>query len=74
MARFIRASEVGDYVYCHRAWWLRTIEGRTPDHRNRLLRGTVHHVQHGVAVRASGIFLLAGVLMLAMGLASLLLG
>ncbi|HYJ48263.1 MAG TPA: hypothetical protein VEV81_16740 [Pyrinomonadaceae bacterium] len=27
--KFIRASEVGEYVFCARAWWLR-IEGHEP--------------------------------------------
>ncbi len=74
MGRFIRASEVGDYVYCHRAWWLRQVEGLVPEHRERLQRGTVHHTRHGMAVRASGLLLVVGIVLLALGLASLLLG
>lgn len=74
MGRFIRASEVGDYVYCHRAWWLRQVEGLVPEHRDRLRSGTVQHARHGMAVRASGILLLAGVVLLVLGLVTLLLG
>ncbi|OLE55649.1 MAG: hypothetical protein AUG51_01540 [Acidobacteria bacterium 13_1_20CM_3_53_8] len=43
----IRASEVGEYVFCSRAWWLRA-EGFEPTagHEARE-RGTRWHLAHG---------------------------
>ena len=73
MARLIRASEVGEYVFCHRAWWLRRIEGLAPANRARLEAGTARHSRHGLRVAASRGLLVAGLLALAAGLAGWLL-
>jgi CRISPR/Cas system-associated exonuclease Cas4 (RecB family) len=49
----IRASEVGEYVYCARAWWLRR-EGaeQTRGHEARAA-GTAWHLEHGRGVTAA---------------------
>ena len=51
--RLIRASEVGEYVYCARAWRLRRagVE-RTRGHEARAA-GTAWHVEHGRGVTAA---------------------
>ena len=57
----IRASEVGEYVYCARAWWLRRVMGLEPAGSERRERGTVLHRRHGRAVAGSRALLLIGV-------------
>lgn len=43
----IRASELGEYVYCARAWWLRK-EGFEPTAGSEAReRGTRWHTRHG---------------------------
>ena len=74
MARLIRASEVGEYVFCHRAWWLRTVAGLTPGHPTRLKHGTLRHRRHGLHVVASRVLLIAGLVLLALGLVGALAG
>ena len=51
--KLIRASEVGEYVYCARAWWLRR-EGveQTRGHEARAA-GTAWHTEHGRDVTAA---------------------
>ena len=51
--KLIRASEVGEYVYCARAWWLRR-EGaeQTRGHEARAA-GTAWHKEHGRNVTAA---------------------
>lgn len=62
----IRASEVADYVYCARAWWLRRVAGLEPDGQARRHAGAAHHARHGSLVRASNLLLvLAGLVLLA---------
>jgi CRISPR/Cas system-associated exonuclease Cas4 (RecB family) len=46
----IKASEIAEYVYCGRAWWLRVKVGYAPNMPERLVRGTIHHRQHGADV------------------------
>ena len=73
MARLIRASEVGEYVFCHRAWWLRVVAGLTPDSRERMARGIRLHRAHGRRVALSHVLLLAGLVVLIASLARLVL-
>jgi CRISPR/Cas system-associated exonuclease Cas4 (RecB family) len=40
--RVIRASEIGEYLYCKRAWWLRT-QGMESENRKALDAGTAEH-------------------------------
>jgi CRISPR/Cas system-associated exonuclease Cas4 (RecB family) len=64
----IRASEVGDYVYCARSWWLKRVAGEEPEGQERRELGTTMHEAHGRGVRLSGLALWAGAIALAAGL------
>lgn len=50
---YIRASEIGDYVYCRRAWWLRRVQGYASRNVRALEEGTAHHERHGRTVQHS---------------------
>lgn len=60
----IRASEVGEYVYCARAWWLRRVAGLEPAGRARREAGSALHRRHGRGLRWSGLLLAAGLALL----------
>ncbi|MCU0492241.1 MAG: hypothetical protein MUD01_11665 [Chloroflexaceae bacterium] len=64
----IRASEVGEYVYCARAWWLRRVLGWQPAGAERRAAGTAMHQRHGRMVRASGLLLGVAALVLLIGI------
>lgn len=51
--RVIRASEIGRYAYCARAWWLGSIQGLPSTHWQEMAAGTVAHQRHGRGVRTS---------------------
>ncbi len=68
--RVIRASEIGEYLYCHRAWWLGRVQGIENANRAQLEAGVERHRAHGWLVRrAAALRRLA----LALGLLALLL-
>lgn len=48
----IRASEIAQYVYCARAWWLGRVLGCRSANRAAMRAGTARHRAHGRAVRA----------------------
>lgn len=50
---WIRASEIGDYVYCRRAWWLRRVRAIASANVTQMSAGTAHHAQHGRLVERS---------------------
>ncbi len=63
--RPIRASEIGSYLYCHRAWWYR-LSGLESSNQAEMAAGTELHRQHGRKVLASGFLrTLAFILLLA---------
>ncbi len=67
--RTIRASEIGTYLYCRRAWWFRG-QGVEPENGAELSAGSQYHQQHGRAVFTAGLLRFAGLalLLLALGL------
>lgn len=67
--RSINASEVGQYAFCPRAWWLATMEGVTPTDPAALRRGTRAHRRHGRRVWIAALLRTAGWVVL--GLAAL---
>jgi CRISPR/Cas system-associated exonuclease Cas4 (RecB family) len=74
--RYRRASEVGEFVYCHRAWWLHRIEGNRPANQVALARGESAHASHSGLVRLAALLrrgailgVVAGIVMVLVGLA-----
>lgn len=46
----IRASELGQYAYCARSWWLEHVQGHPSAHAQEMANGQVAHEAHGRAV------------------------
>ncbi len=51
--KYIRASEIGNYVYCRRAWWLRRVKGYMPENVRELAVGQQYHQAHGRSLQQS---------------------
>jgi len=51
--RIIRASELGQYSFCAKAWWLGSVEGVPSANVREIDAGTSAHEQHGQTVQAS---------------------
>ena len=67
MARTIRASEIGEYIYCRRAWRYHQ-EGYETENQAELAGGSQLHERHGRAVLLGGCL---GILAYALLLAAL---
>jgi hypothetical protein len=66
--RAIRASELGAFLYCRRAWWYQQ-QGVTPQNETEISAGSLYHRQHGQRVLVAGLLRFAGWLMLLVALA-----
>jgi hypothetical protein len=66
----IRASDIGNYLYCRRAWWYRK-KGVQSENMAELAAGTELHHQHGRQVLAAGITRLIGMILFMAALALL---
>lgn len=58
-----RASDIGNYLYCRRAWWYRK-QGVESENRGELAAGTELHHRHGRQVLAANITRLIGMILL----------
>lgn len=67
----IRASEVGEYVYCARAWWLRRVAGLEPEGRERFEDGIALHRRHARSIALSRLLLIIAAILGALALALL---
>ncbi len=70
--RVIRASEIGAYVYCRRAWWY-ALQGEPSENQAEMAAGTALHASHGRKAFTAGCLstlayalLLAAVIILAL--------
>ncbi|MFZ9857852.1 MAG: hypothetical protein ACO3F2_05915 [Roseiflexaceae bacterium] len=66
---YVRASDIGSFMYCRRSWWLTRIVGLEPDALLRRQRGTQAHQHHAwfvwfmqiLRIISLGLILLAGI-------------
>jgi CRISPR/Cas system-associated exonuclease Cas4 (RecB family) len=70
--RVIRASEIGQYQYCARAWWLGSVMGVAPTNTRELAEGGAAHRRHGRAVWASRALIILAIVLVLLALAALL--
>ena len=61
--RVIRSSDIGNYLYCHRAWWYRK-QGFESENQAELASGTELHRVHGRKVLAAGLLRTVGFVLL----------
>lgn len=61
--RPIRSSEIGNYLYCRRAWWYRK-SGTPSENQAELAAGTDLHKRHGRQVLASALTRTVGLILL----------
>lgn len=66
----LRASEIGSYLYCKRAWWYAQ-NGEVPENQAELAAGSSLHVRHGRQVVVSGCLKVAAYAVLLVALALL---
>jgi CRISPR/Cas system-associated exonuclease Cas4 (RecB family) len=66
----IRASEVGSYLFCARAWWYQR-HGLQSTNQAEMSAGTALHRQHGRTVLASGLTRTLAIILLLLALALL---
>jgi CRISPR/Cas system-associated exonuclease Cas4 (RecB family) len=70
LTTIIRASEISQFVFCQRAWWLGSVQGYQPVNDAAISAGTRAHHQHGRSIAAAqrwqqlGYFLFAIALLL----------
>ena len=63
----IRSSDIGNYLYCRRAWWYRR-QGFESENQAELASGTELHRKHGRKVLAAGLMRGLGFLLLLLAL------
>ena len=64
----IRASEIGQYIFCERAWWLSRVQNVPSTNTAELAAGTQAHERHGRNVAQAGRVRQLGVILLTLGI------
>lgn len=67
-AAILRASEIGEYVFCHRAWWLHRVRGLESANRAQMDTGIAQHLQHGRAAQRADTLTRAALMLAALAL------
>ena len=67
----MRASDIGLWATCHRAWWLAKV--KNAPHRNEavLTAGVAAHAAHGAQVKRAGLLQHAAVILIVLALGAL---
>ncbi|MFZ3151891.1 MAG: hypothetical protein WA116_09450 [Anaerolineaceae bacterium] len=53
--RTLRASELGSFIYCRRAWWYQR-QGLSSENQSELNSGSQFHQTHAREVKLAGMF------------------
>ncbi len=56
----ISASEIGSYMFCNRAWWLKRSQEIDSANIAEMSRGTLRHEKHARTVRGATVLQRAG--------------
>lgn len=67
----VRASDLGSWTFCHRAWWLREVKGVQHANPAVLMQGQEAHRAHGRQVRRAHRLSRVGVVLVIAGLATI---
>ena len=65
-----RASDIGNYLYCRRAWWYKK-QGVESENKAELAAGTELHHKHGRKVLAASLARTVGLILLLVALTML---
>lgn len=49
--KWINASELGEYLYCNRAWWFKNVRSLKSENVRRMQSGSKFHTTHSRRVR-----------------------
>ena len=52
----VRASDIGQWTFCHRAWWLAQVKGLPHSNQAALDYGNAAHLAHGRAVQRASLY------------------
>ena len=63
----VRASDIGAWAFCQRAWWLANVQGAEHEDPTVLIRGTAAHEMHGATVRRAQTMQRMGLLLVGIG-------
>lgn len=70
--RVIRASELAQYGYCAKAWWMSSVLGKASTNVREMHSGTAAHQQRGRAVWLSSALRIAAIVLVVVALLVLL--
>jgi len=58
-----RSSDIGNYLYCRRAWWYRK-QGYESENQAELASGMELHRKHGRKVMTASLYRIAGLILI----------
>ena len=64
----VRASDIGAWTFCHRAWWLAHVRGAPHERPESLIQGREAHRRHGLAVIQARRLMVLGLALIGVGL------